>query len=117
MTERRHRYLLPDRRIDHRISEKNTIFGRWTTNWAHYVTAQNYPSLATTTLRHSHHIVITDTHVFSPTLVNTFRFGFYKEGTCNGARDGAFSLNALARARMLNCVEHRNNIAFFSSRH
>ncbi len=73
-------------RIDHRISEKNTIFGRWTTNWAHYVTARDYPTLASTTLRHSHHVVIADTHVFSPTLVNTFRFGFYKEGTWTGGQ-------------------------------
>jgi hypothetical protein len=62
-------------RIDHKISDKNSLYGRIAAYLPRYVLAGAYPALASTKLRQSHSWSIVDTHVFSPSLVNTFTFG------------------------------------------
>ncbi len=67
-------------RIDHRLSDKNTIFGRYTNRITPYVLAGNFANVGTwTRYRYHHSIVISDTHIFSPTLVNTARWGWLKD--------------------------------------
>src|SRR5262249_12028592 len=44
----------------------------------------NYETLSRTRQRWNVHMVIEDTHVFSPTFVNTFRVGLYKEKVTDG---------------------------------
>jgi len=70
-------------RIDHRVSEKNSLYGRLQTYRPKYVLPSNYPATGWTRLRHSYSWVITDSHVFSPTLVNSFTFG----GNWDGMND------------------------------
>ncbi|MCL4855243.1 MAG: hypothetical protein KJZ78_28105, partial [Bryobacteraceae bacterium] len=53
-------------------------------NWGLYVLPTNFPQFAWTRVRFNVHTVIEDTHVFSPTLVNTARVGFYKEKITDG---------------------------------
>lgn len=65
----------PQIRFDHNFSEKNTIFFRWIRRRTPYVLARSFPGLTWTRFRSHTHSVINDTHVFSPTLVNSFRFG------------------------------------------
>lgn len=66
-------------RVDHRISSKNTIFGR------HLHQRQQNPDFESglpgvfglrQQLRVVKHSLVSDTHLFSPTLINEFRFGF-----------------------------------------
>src|SRR5215831_5154143 len=76
-------------RIDHKISDKNTIHGRVSENWGRYIRYIDYPALIRTRTRPNLHLTVEDTHVFSDSLVNTARFGLYKEtlvdgGTVNG---------------------------------
>jgi hypothetical protein len=71
-------------RIDHKISEKNTIHGRYSTIWGSYIRYIDYPALIRTRTRPNSHMTVEDTHVFSPTLVNTARFGLYKETLNDG---------------------------------
>jgi Carboxypeptidase regulatory-like domain len=71
-------------RIDHKISDKNTIHGRLSMNWGRYVRYIDYPALIRTRTRPNSHLTIEDTHVFSPELVNTARFGLYKETLKDG---------------------------------
>ena len=71
-------------RIDHKISEKNTIHGRLSMNWGRYIRYIDYPALIRTRTRPNSHLTIEDTHVFSPELVNTARFGLYKETLKDG---------------------------------
>ncbi|MEX2262121.1 MAG: carboxypeptidase regulatory-like domain-containing protein [Bryobacteraceae bacterium] len=67
-------------RIDHHFSEKNTLFGRFINRLTPYVLAGSFPQVGTWTRERDHHsIVVSDTHVFSPTLVNTFRWGWIKD--------------------------------------
>jgi hypothetical protein len=67
-------------RIDHKLSDKNSLYGRIQVYLPRYVLAGNYPTTAWTRLRQSHSWVITDTHVFSPALLNTFTFGGNRDG-------------------------------------
>jgi hypothetical protein len=78
-------------RIDHKVSEKNTVFARVATNWTFFVLASNYPEFSWTRVRYNNHIVIEDTHVFSPTLVNSFRFGVYLERYDDGGTVDGFT--------------------------
>jgi hypothetical protein len=65
-------------RLDYQISAKNRIYGRLSQDWADYVLSANFPALGWTRLRRGNHVVIEDTHVFSPSVVNSVRFGFYQ---------------------------------------
>ncbi|MBI3682033.1 MAG: hypothetical protein HY235_16745 [Acidobacteria bacterium] len=65
-------------RVDHRISTQNTVFGRYL-----HQRQQNYdfesglPGVfgLRQQLRVVKHALVSDTHIFSPTLINEFRFG------------------------------------------
>src|SRR2546429_697948 len=71
-------------RIDHKISDKNTIHGRLSMIWGRYIRYIDYPALIRTRTRPNSHMTVEDTHVFSPTVVNTARFGLYKETLKDG---------------------------------
>ena len=78
-------------RIDHKISDKNTIHGRVSEQWGDYIRYIDYPALIRTRNRPDAHIVVEDTHIFSPTLVNTARFGLYKETLNDGTTVNGFT--------------------------
>jgi hypothetical protein len=67
-------------RIDHHFSSNNTFYGRFAGYLPRYITPGNYPTTATSSRRQSHSWVFVDTHVFSPTLINTFTFGGNRDG-------------------------------------
>ena len=74
-----------------RFSAKNTIYGRVILSKPQYVLAGNYPGLAWTRVRDSRNVVVEDTHIFSPALVNTFRFGWYQPIVNDGGTVDGFS--------------------------
>ncbi len=78
-------------RIDHKISDKNTISGRVSEQWGDYIRYIDYPALVRTRNRPDAHITVEDTHVFSPSLVNTARFGVYKETLNDGTTVNGFT--------------------------
>ncbi|HYM09238.1 MAG TPA: carboxypeptidase-like regulatory domain-containing protein, partial [Bryobacterales bacterium] len=71
-------------RVDHQLTSKNRLMGRVVEDWGLYVLPSNFPAFEWTRVRFNIHMVIEDTHVFSPTLVNTFRLGLYKEKVTDG---------------------------------
>lgn len=64
-------------RFDHRISQNNTIFGRYLYNrqLAHYPDGIGENVGFGGTVRKVRHMLVSDTHVFSSSLINEFRFG------------------------------------------
>jgi hypothetical protein len=60
-------------RIDHKTSDKNTIHGRVSMQWGRYIRYIDYPALIRSRYRPDAHVTVEDTHLFSPTLVNTGR--------------------------------------------
>jgi Carboxypeptidase regulatory-like domain/TonB dependent receptor len=71
-------------RIDHQLTSKNHLMGRLVEDWGLYVLPMNYPVFTWTRVRFNIHMVVEDTHIFSPTLVNSFRLGLYKEKYTDG---------------------------------
>jgi len=71
-------------RIDHKISESNTIYGRWIHRYTPYVLKRGLPGFDYTRVRKHYGTVISDTHVFSPNVVNTFRFGWLWDHVVDG---------------------------------
>lgn len=71
-------------RIDHKFSDKNTIKGRVSEQWGEYIRYIDYPALIRTRTRPDLHLTVEDTYLFSPTLVNSARFGLYKETLKDG---------------------------------
>jgi len=66
-------------RIDHHFSEKNTFYARFINRVTPYILSRNFDWSVWTRERDHHSIVMADTHVFSPTLINEFRFGWIKD--------------------------------------
>src|SRR5207244_9976246 len=62
-------------RVDHKLSEKNSLYGRIQTYFPKYILAGSYPATKSTQLRPNYSWAFTDTHVFSPKVVNTFTTG------------------------------------------
>lgn len=77
-------------RLDYKISDKNTLFGRMITRWTPYYLPGELPDLAWTRKRHHSAMVISDTHVFSPNVVNTARFGWLKDYFVDGEQVAGF---------------------------
>jgi hypothetical protein len=72
----------PEVKIDHRLSRNNSLSGRFTDQRLNTVRANLIPgNIATTGFGageergNSRQIAITDTHTFSPTMLNEFKFG------------------------------------------
>jgi len=71
-------------RVDHHLTDKNTIYVRFLMGYFPYILDRNLPKFIWTRLRDHRQWAMSDTHVFSPTLVNTFRMGV----STNLIRDG-----------------------------
>ena len=62
-------------RIDHKVTQKNDLYVRWMRRLTPYVTPGPEPLLFNTSARDHRQTVVSDTHLFSTTLVNSFTFG------------------------------------------
>ena len=72
-------------RIDHYLTAKNRVMFHFVRDRTNYVEdASSYPGLPRTRQRFNYNIVAEDTHIFSPTLVNTFRYGWNREKIFDG---------------------------------
>ena len=71
-------------RLDHNVTSKNTLYVRWLRGLFPYILDRNLPKFTWTRLRDQRQIAVSDTHVFSPSMVNSFRLGI----STNLIRDG-----------------------------
>ena len=78
-------------RVDHRFSDKNSLYGRFSAYLPRYILAGNYPDTFWTRLRQSYSWAIVDTHVFTPNLVNTFTFGGNRDRVSDGDPIGKYT--------------------------
>jgi hypothetical protein len=98
-------------RIDHNLSSKNSLYGRFTQRKTPYVLSGGLPGFEWTRTRDHQQTVICDTHIFTPTLVNTFHFGWAPDMIVDGEEvDGRTPRNAdeVVRAIGLQGVNRRN---------
>ncbi|MBI1355490.1 MAG: hypothetical protein GC160_14185 [Acidobacteria bacterium] len=81
-------------RIDHHFSDKNTFYARFINRITPYILSRNFDWSVWTRERNHYSIVMADTHVFSPGLINEFRFGWIKDYFLDGGEvDGVQPVN------------------------
>ncbi len=62
-------------RLDHRFSESDSIFGRYMFTDSEFVVPVLFPDFPNVAENRRQLLTIGETHVFSPTVINEFRFG------------------------------------------
>jgi hypothetical protein len=83
-------------RIDHTFSENDHLSGRWAEYQGVTVTAGALPKLGgTSNAPVSRSGVLTETHTFSPTFLNEFRFGFSRNKTFLTVQDSGFDASKI----------------------
>jgi hypothetical protein len=65
-------------RIDHRLTERNSIYGTYTYNFQEGRSVPAFEFDWTGSRNRAQHASLTDTHVFSPTLVHELRLGWHR---------------------------------------
>lgn len=78
----------PMARIDHNLTKNNTVFARWLTRVTPYVLDNGLPSLIWTRVRRNSQWAAGDTHIFTPQLLNSFRFGYSTDYIGDGQPEG-----------------------------
>ena len=79
-------------KIDHHFGEKDVLTGRWGEFQGTAVTAGALPLLGgTSNMPVSRSGVVTETHTFSPSMLNEFRFGFSRNQTYLTVQDSGFN--------------------------
>ena len=104
-----------DVKIDHRLGDKNTMFGRFSLSNATNPGVGSFDGWlggASNGIDNARSAVLSDTHIFGPTLVNEVRFGFLRTNsstTIPGIHEG------VAFARQQNVATFPFPIQFFPS--
>lgn len=78
-------------RLDHYISSKNSIFGRWLMRRTPYILQNGLPTEVWTRWRDEQQWAVVDTHVFSPSLVNVIRLGMARDYITDGKTINGFT--------------------------
>ena len=78
-------------RIDHHFSENDTLSGSWMFDRGPYTQPDALGNVLTRLFSLREMIGLEENHVFSPTLVNTARFGFNRSHGINGGVVGAIN--------------------------
>lgn len=78
-------------RVDQRITDKNSLYFRWMRRHTPYIRPRNFQWATYTQARDHRQMVASDTHVFSPTLVNTFTFGHQTDFLLAGEEEKGFT--------------------------
>jgi len=74
-------------RIDHNLTKSNSLFVRWLMRQTPYVLNNGLPDLIWTRARKHQQWAAGDTQIFSPTLVNNFRFGYSTDYIIDGQNE------------------------------
>jgi len=78
-------------RVDHHISESDTLSGSWMYDRGPYTQPDALGNVRSSLFSFREMIGLEENHVFSPTLVNTARFGYSRSHGINGGVVGAIN--------------------------
>jgi hypothetical protein len=93
-------------RIDHRFSERDNLFGTYLYDKTPYRSPDPFGNVGLTTVSTRQIVAVEETHNFTPTVVNAFRFGFNREHVDNDL--SASALNPAASDPSLGAFAGRN---------
>jgi hypothetical protein len=77
-------------RVDHKLTNNNSFFFRWDQRKTPYIRPGGTPELTWTQARDHRQMVVSDTHIFSPRLINTFTFGHQTDFLLIGEEEQGF---------------------------
>jgi len=83
-------------RLDHQLTGKNSLFGRFSGNNNNSYSPNQFPGFGTSFLSNPKNLTLSDVHTFGPTLVNEFKFGvirFYE----SDLQDNAYGKDWIAQ--------------------
>ncbi len=72
-------------RVDHNFSEKDSIFARYTMDNSSNTNAYVYPQFQILSYGREQFLTLAETHIFSPTVLNTARASFSRPNLAEGA--------------------------------
>ncbi|MGH9681627.1 MAG: TonB-dependent receptor domain-containing protein [Candidatus Acidiferrales bacterium] len=78
-------------RVDHHFSDKDTLSGSWLFDRGPYTQPDPLLNVVSSLFSFRQMYEIEETHIFSPTLVNTARFGYSRSHGINGGIVGAIN--------------------------
>jgi hypothetical protein len=93
-------------RVDHRFSEKDSLFGTYIFDNTPFTTPDNFDAVLTEDQTKRQILILEETHVFAPTVVNALRFGFNRNFVNNTA--SVTAINPLAADTTLGAVPGHN---------
>jgi hypothetical protein len=70
-------------RIDHKISDKDSVFGTYLFDKTPYSSPDSFGNVQLSTLTSRQIVAVEETHAFTSNFVNAIRFGFNHEGVTN----------------------------------
>ncbi|MGH9357358.1 MAG: carboxypeptidase regulatory-like domain-containing protein [Terriglobia bacterium] len=93
-------------RLDHTISGKDSIFGTFEWDKTPYSSPDSFNNVLLSNLTLTARIALEETHIFSPTMVNSFRAGYNRSSTDDSKSVSA--INPAAADLSLDSVPGRN---------
>ncbi len=85
-------------RVDHNISDKDRLTGRYFFDRfynAPFLDLHNYLNNSSFTVIDSHNLMLNETHIFSPTVLNDFRVSYAREASQRGPASGSINASDL----------------------
>ncbi|MCL5744870.1 MAG: hypothetical protein M1541_13255 [Acidobacteria bacterium] len=84
-------------RVDHNISDRNRLFGRFTQSWLHYAhgNAFNNDARGLDRYRKQWGAALDDVYTFSPTLIVNLKYGFTRYLQSDAPSSAGFDLSSL----------------------
>ena len=93
-------------RIDHRFSEKDSLFGTYLYDKTPYTSPDSYGNVGLGSLTSRQIVAVEETHSFTPGFVNAIRFGYNHERVDNNA--SVTAINPVAADASLGAFAGRN---------
>jgi hypothetical protein len=93
-------------RVDHKFSEKNSLFGTYVFDKTPLTTPDNFNDILLGYLTKRQVFVLEEDHIFSPTLVNSVRFGFNRDFV--NSSQALKAINPIAADKSVGAVPGQN---------
>ena len=89
-------------RVDHTFSSKDSMFGTYMYDVTPYNSPDGYNDVLLSSVTNRQFVVLEETHIFSPALVNSVRAGYNRDGVANDV--GTSAINPLAADLSLGAI-------------
>ncbi|MGH9437666.1 MAG: TonB-dependent receptor domain-containing protein, partial [Terriglobia bacterium] len=98
-------------KINHNFSSKDSMFGTYMYDVTPYSQPDGFDNVLINTKTNRQFVVLEETHIFSPTLVNSVRAGYNRDGVINN--QGVSAINPLAADKSLGAFPGQNAASVF----